>query len=298
MKFRIVHTTRYEYSQPVTLCHNEAHLRPRRSPGQRCAESLLQMEPRPVRQAERLDYFGNPCTLFSIQESHQVLQVIATSTVERAAPVISDGTGSPPWDTVTARLQAQVSDDLLAARHLVLPSPFVPLLPQLAEYAAESFPAQRPLFEAVRDLSTRIHRDFVYDSGFTTIATPLTEVFAERRGVCQDFAHLAISCLRSLGLPARYVSGYIETVPPPGQTQPQRGADASHAWFSVYDPEHGWTDFDPTNDQLVGERHVVTAWGRDYSDVAPLKGIIFGGGTHTVEVAVDMQRIEEKPDES
>jgi len=296
MKFQIVHTTRYEYSQPVTLCHNEAHLRPRQCPGQVCDTSVLTMEPAPIRQHERLDYFGNPCTVFSIQESHQTLVVTATSTVARSAIAApSSLPESLPWEEVGERLQERIDDERLEARHLVLPSPFVPLSPPLAEFALESFPAGRPLLDGVRDLSARIHRDFVYDSGFTTIATPISEVFAERRGVCQDFAHLAIACLRSLGLPARYVSGYIETVPPPGATQAQRGADASHAWFSVFDPTSGWVDFDPTNDQIVGTHHVVTAWGRDYSDVAPLKGIIFGGGTHTVDVAVDMKRIEDEP---
>jgi len=198
---------------------------------------------------------------------------------------------SPPWEAVRERVAADTTTPGLEARDFVLPSAFVPPDDAVWDYARASFPPGRPLLEAVRDLTRRIHQEFRYDPGFTTIVTPLAEVLAHRRGVCQDFAHLQIACLRSLGLPARYVSGYLETLPPPGKAKLQ-GADASHAWVSVYDPEQGWTDFDPTNDQLVGEQHITTAWGRDYGDVTPLKGIIFGGGEHTLEVAVDVERLE------
>lgn len=294
MRYRILHTTRYDYNQMVTLCHNEAHLRPRNVASQACEAWQLAISPAPARVHEHCDYFGNSTSVFAIQDSHQSLTVTATSTVQRwpvtAAPQLHE---SAPWEMARDELQNAVYESALEARHLTLPSLLVPCFPALAAYAKPSFPAGRPLLAAVQDLCGRIYRELTYDKGFTTVTTPLRTVLEERRGVCQDFAHLAIGCLRSLGLPARYVSGYIETLPPPGETHALRGADASHAWFAVFDPQHGWVDFDPTNDQIVGEQHVVLAWGRDYSDVAPLKGIIFGGGNHSLDVAVEMTRIEE-----
>jgi transglutaminase-like putative cysteine protease len=178
-----------------------------------------------------------------------------------------------------------------AARQFALDSACAGGAPDAAAYASPSFPPGRPILAAVRDLSSRIHREFRFDPESTTVATPVSDVLAQRHGVCQDFTHLAIACLRSLGLPARYVSGYLETHAPPGQPR-LRGADASHAWFSVYVPRRGWVDYDPTNDCLPTDRYVTTAWGRDYADVAPLKGVIFGGGVHTLDVAVDMSRCE------
>ena len=180
---------------------------------------------------------------------------------------------------------------VLEARQFRLESNFIEFGSGIMEYAAPSFAAGRPLLEAVHDLMQRIHRDFTYDPHFSNIATPLHQVLEHRRGVCQDFAHLAIACLRAQGLAARYVSGYLETLPPPGETK-QIGADASHAWFGVYVPYQGWVDFDPTNDQIPADRHITLAWGRDYADVAPLKGVVFGGGQgHHLEVAVDVERL-------
>jgi transglutaminase-like putative cysteine protease len=236
------------------------------------------------------DHFGNPVVYFALQEPHWSLEVVATAcvTVEAPAPDLS---ASIAWDALRTRLLADASPASLEARELLLDSPMVPLGPELAAYAAPSFPPGRPLLEAVHDFNRRLHREFVYEPNFTTVTTPVLEVLANRRGVCQDFAHVAIGCLRSLGVPARYVSGYIESVPPPGQA-PVRGAGASHAWLAVYDPNLGWVDFDPTNDQIVGEQHVTVAWGRDYGDVTPLKGVVFGGGAHTLDVAVELKRIE------
>jgi len=288
MTYRVVHTTRYRYSQPVTLCHNEAHLRPRSFGRQRCVDSRLSIEPAPAQRHERTDCFGNPVTYFAVQEPHDTLVVTATSTVELAPATPPDFDASQPWDTLAQRLARSISPGVLEARHLVLDSPMVISSPDLAAFAQRSLGAGRPLLAAVHDLSQQIHREFVYDPHFSTIATPLSEVLTLRRGVCQDFAHLAIGCLRSLGVPARYVSGYLQSVPPPGQPR-LVGADTSHAWFAAFDPDTGWVAFDPTNDQIVGEQHVTTAWGRDYSDVTPLKGVIFGGGAHTLEVAVDME---------
>ncbi len=290
MKYRVVHTTRYRYSQPVALCHNEAHLRPRSFGGQRCIDSRLLVEPTPAVVHERTDLFGNVVTYFAVQEPHDMLVVTASSSVELtpAAPP-RNIEAAVPWETIRLRLYSEPpTPAAVEARHLVLDSPMVVTSADLAAFASPSFSPGRPLLAAVYDLSQRIHREFAYDPHFSTIATPLSDVLRLRRGVCQDFAHLAIGCLRSLGLPARYVSGYLQSVPPPGQAR-LVGADTSHAWFAAFDPDEGWVDFDPTNDQIVSDQHVTTAWGRDYSDVTPLKGVVFGGGPHTLEVAVDME---------
>jgi len=289
MKYRIVHTTRYRYSQPVTLCHNEAHLRPRSFDRQRCTDSRLAVEPPPALVHERTDFFGNSVIYFAVQEAHDLLTVTATSHVDLCAPTaVSALEASPPWDALAAQLRYDASPAAIETRQLALDSPMVASGSDLAAFALPSFGPGRPLLAAVYDLNQRIHREFTYDPHFSTIATPLSEVLTLRRGVCQDFAHLAIGCLRSLGLPARYVSGYLQSMPPPGQPR-LRGADTSHAWFAAFDPHTGWVDFDPTNDQIVTDQHVTTAWGRDYSDVTPLKGVVFGGGAHTLEVAVDME---------
>jgi len=290
MRFLVVHETRYRYTQPVVLCHNEAHLRPRVCASQVCETSHVSIDPPPEVLHERSDYFGNPVLYFSVQQPHEELTVTATSQVRLVDPPwLPDPAATLPWDTVAARLAADSSAASLEARELVLESPMVPASADLANLAAPSFAPGRPLLDAVHALNQRLHREFVYDPHFTTIATPVAEVLAQRRGVCQDFADVAIGCLRALGVPARYVSGYIESVPPPGAPR-VRGADASHAWFSVYVPDVGWVDFDPTNDQVVGPHHITTAWGRDYGDVTPLKGVMFGGGFHTLDVSVDMQR--------
>lgn len=292
MKFRVVHSTRYDYAEPVSLGHNEAHLRPRSAPRQTCEESRIDIEPRPASLRERSDYFGNPVAYFALQEPHESLTVVATHVVAVEAPPLPADLGvSAPWDRLRERLEAETSTAVVEARELVLESPMVPLGPDLADYAAPSFPPGRPLLDGAYDFTRRMHREFVYEKNFTTVATPVFEVLAQRRGVCQDFAHVAVGCLRSLGIPARYVSGYIESAAPAGQTG-LRGADASHAWISVYDPDLGWVDFDPTNDQIVGARHVTIAWGRDYGDVTPLKGVVFGGGAHTLEVAVELTRLD------
>jgi len=296
MRFKIIHRTEYAYTNAVTLCYNEAHLQPRPCAEQIGESSTLHITPWPAHLHERVDYFGNPCTYFAVQQSHQNLIVEATSLVQVKRAPAPAAPSWMAWDQVRNRLLAENLDAFIEARQLVLDSPFVALSAELADYAAPSFQSGRPLLEAAGELCSRIYRDFVYDSSFSTLATPLIEVLQQRRGVCQDFAHLAIGCLRSMGVPARYVSGYIETMPPPGQ-QRLRGSDGSHAWFSVFDPLHGWVDLDPTNNQIAGDHHVVTAWGRDYSDVTPLKGIVFGGGTHTMTVSVDTIRLDDEPDD-
>lgn len=294
MRFRVHHVTRYRYEQPVSLCHSVAHLKPREQPGQRTRAAHIRVDPWPAVAREHLDFFGNRQSYFSIQQSHRALEVAATSEVEVTPRAVPDLSGSPPWERVVAELRESREPEALAARIFTLPSAYVPLDAAAADYARPSFAPGRPLLEAVSELMGRIYRELEYDPHFTTVATPLSEVLAHRRGVCQDFAHLALAGLRGLGLPARYVSGYLETLPPPGQPKLQ-GADASHAWFAVFLPRVGWIDFDPTNDQIPGEQHITTAVGRDFQDVTPLRGVFYGGGEHELEVAVDVDRIEPEP---
>jgi transglutaminase-like putative cysteine protease len=293
MKYRVVHKTEYFYSGTITQCHNLAHLRPRNLPGQQCLAHRLEIDPLPVDCSEFEDFFGNQVSYFSVQQPHRNLKVVAVSELR-----LDEEMGQLPlyndlaWDEVRAKLANPREVELRETRHYVLDSPLAATSPALASYAEKSFPDGRPLLEAVHDLMERVHREFTYDPGFTTISTPLSEVFASRRGVCQDFAHLAIACLRSLGLAARYVSGYLETLPAPGQEK-LKGADDSHAWFSVFLPEAGWMDFDPTNNQIPQYQHITTAWGRDFGDVTPLKGIIYGGDPgHRLQVAVDVERLD------
>jgi len=293
MKYRVTHRTDYFYSGTITQCHNIAHLRPRELPGQQCLGHRLEIEPPPVDHAEYEDFFGNRVNYFSIQQPHRQLTVLAISEIQLEAQVEQLSLYNDlAWDEVRARLANPREAELRENRHYVLDSPLACASPELANYAEASFPAGRPLLEAVRDLMQRVHAEFTYDPGYTTISTPLTEVLASRRGVCQDFAHLAIACLRSLGLAARYVSGYLETLPSPGQEKLQ-GADDSHAWFSVFLPEAGWMDFDPTNNQIPQYQHITTAWGRDFGDVTPLKGVFYGGDpAHRLQVAVDVERLD------
>ena len=289
--YHISHTTRYRYHEPVSLCHNEAHLLPRSLPHQLCLHSQLQIQPLPAVCHEREDFFGNRVSYFAVQEPHTLLEVTALSEVQIVPRDIPDLRSALAWEEVGPHLRHGLDPDVLEVRPFLLDSPLISTSQVLADYAAPSFSSSRTLLEATHDLMRRIHWEFIYDSEFTTIATPLNEVLEHRRGVCQDFAHLAIGCLRSLGLAARYVSGYLETLPPPDQ--PCRvDTAASHAWVSVYSPGQGWVDFDPTNDQIPTDRHITVAWGRDYSDVTPLKGTILGGGEHVLQVAVEVRRRE------
>ena len=291
MHYRVIHKTEYDYSETVGLSYNEARLLPRFTANQFCHATNLLVEPWPADYREHEDFFGNRVAYFSIREPHQRFVVTSTSEVQivpQAAQLnLSQGTA---WESVCLALRQQRDPQTLDALQYALDSPFVAADAELAAYAQASFPRCRPLLEAVHDLMGRIHTDFTYDPDFTTLATPLSTVLAHRRGVCQDFAHLAIGCLRAQGLAARYVSGYIETLPPPGQEK-LVGADASHAWFSVYVPELGWMDFDPTNNQIPVDQHIVVGWGRDYGDVNPLKGVIFGGGDHELNVSVDVRNL-------
>lgn len=291
MKYRVTHVTRYEYSESVSLCHNLAHLKLRLQPGQIDITSQVRIDPVPAVTREFRDYFGNQVNYFAVQQAHQQLIITAINEVNIIAmrqPLIT--TVDRSWDSVNTYLEKDTSDQLLEARLFTLDSPFIKNSDILRDYALPSFSFGRPFLDGVVELMQRIHTDFTYDPHSTDIATPMEEVLKNCRGVCQDFAHLGIGCLRSLGLPARYVSGYLETLPPPG-TPKLRGADASHAWFSVYSPEIGWIDFDPTNNVIPAEQHITTAVGRDFSDVTPVKGILYGGGEHKLSVAVDVERL-------
>ena len=290
MNYKITHKTEYSYMHPVNLCYNEARLTPRNFDYQDCTDSQFVVEPEPKECRERQDFFGNTVYYFTIQQPHNQLTVTVTSRVDVTGRERQRNFAEHlSWEAAYQELHTDVDPEILEVRQYILNSPMIPVMPELRVYAEQSFLKDRPLFDAVEDLSTRLYTDFTYDPDFTTIATPLDDVIKHRRGVCQDFAHLGIGCLRALGFAARYVSGYIETEPPP-DTEPLSGADASHAWFSVYLPQLGWVDFDPTNNQMPAEQHITLAWGRDYADVTPLKGVVFGSGTHALSVAVDCKR--------
>lgn len=288
--YRIRHVTRYDYTDPVTLCQNLAHLKPREWPTQHCERSLLRISPRPAVIEERLDYFGNPATYFTVQEPHRSLVIHATHRIIVDPAPVADPGSFPTWEAIREELQWNRQQTWLEAYQYVFNSPYSSAHPELAEFARESFTPGRPILEAALDLTRRIHTGFQYDSRATQVSTPVMEVFEHRRGVCQDFAHLEIACLRSIGLAARYVSGYLSTVPPPGKAR-LIGADATHAWISLFCGEAGWIDLDPTNDTIPSDRHILLACGRDYDDVSPVKGVILGGGRHTVTVSVDVEPV-------
>ncbi|ESQ14118.1 MAG TPA: transglutaminase family protein [Chromatiaceae bacterium] len=295
MRYRISHVTRYTYGDPVSLCHSIAHLKPRETPFQQCNSSQVRVLPWPSVSREHRDIFGNQVNYFSIQQSHSALEVSAVSEVKVHHPWQPDLAQTPAWEQVRDQLTEKRDRANIAARIFTMPSPAIPQDASALDYAKLSFTPGRPILEAAYDLMNRIFAEFEYDPNFTTVATPLADALAHRRGVCQDFAHVGIACLRGLGLPARYVSGYLETLPPPGQPK-LRGADASHAWFSVFVPgltqTGGWVDFDPTNDCLIHEQHVTTAVGRDYQDVTPVRGVFYGGGEHQLAVSVDVDRLD------
>ena len=287
VKYEVVHTTEYDYSESVAVSHHMARLAPRVQPHQQRLHHELQIEPTPAVMTTHTDYFGNAVTYFAMQGAHKHLTVRARSRVALQATSQPAPSDTPPWETVADRTGLP-----LEALDFLFDSALVPAGPQLAAYARAAFPPGRPLLDAVLELTRRIHDEFTFDREATTVATPLTDVFKSRRGVCQDFARLEIACLRSLGLPARYISGYLETVPPADSSR-LLGADASHAWLAVYCPEAGWIPVDPTNNLLPSVAHVTVAWGRDYNDVSPIHGVILGGGNHTLRVNVDVVRLPE-----
>jgi len=286
MIFRVLHTTTYVYSDPVSISFHEAVLTPRPTARQTVLKTELAIDPQVQNLTARLDYFDNVVTRFTVAGEHRKLVVEAESLLGIGAGEARDWSVGPPLETVAAQVRRYDTEEDLAAYEYCFASPHAPRVPSLAAYGRVSFPSGRPFLDGVSDLMQRIKREFRYDTTVTTISTPAEEVLANKHGVCQDFAHVMIGCLRSLGAPARYVSGYL--VPRPGVV----GAQASHAWISAYCPRSGWVDFDPTNGAVVSAGHLTVAWGRDYSDVSPLHGVILGGGKHTVEVAVKVTRAE------
>jgi transglutaminase-like putative cysteine protease len=285
MLYRITHSTRYRYPVPVSQCFNEAHLTPRALPGQRVREHWLQVNPLPAFLQNRIDYFGNAVSTFAIFEKHDRLAAVASSVVEvepRGGGIFT----SPAWEEVRDLLARPLNPDFIAASEFIFDSPYISALTELQEYARPTFMPGRPLLSALEELTRRIHDEFKYQPRSTSIDTPLLEVLHNRQGVCQDFAHLMIGALRSLRLSARYVSGYIRGGPR------FQGAAASHAWVSVFDPQNGWLSFDPTNNLVPSDAHITLAWGRDYGDVTPVKGLTLGGGGQSVEVEVRVQPLE------
>jgi transglutaminase-like putative cysteine protease len=291
VKLRVVHRTVYSYGEMVTTSRHEARLSPREHEHQHTVAHSVEILPKPALRRRRFDYFGNRALHFCLDEPHRALEVVSTSVVEVQPPLLPPLERTVAWERVRDRLRVDRKRDVLDAYEMTFASPFVPAMGALGDYAVPSFPAGRPVLEAVRDLVGRIHRDFVYDPRATEVSTPLQQVLETRRGVCQDFAHLAIGCLRAVGLAGRYVSGYLLTRPPPGKPK-MVGADASHAWIATWVPELGWIDFDPTNDLIPGEEHVTIGHGRDFSDVTPIRGVILGGGAHTLQVSVDVTPID------
>jgi transglutaminase-like putative cysteine protease len=291
VRYRISHTTKYDYADQVSQGYNIAYLIPRDCRGQRVVYSDIRIQPIPATRIRREDYYGNVVCYFSVEKPHRTLEVTVESEIEIAPSETRLLASGITCAEVLKTLKESRALSDIQATEFCFDSPMLTSSEALAEFGRDLFTPERPFFEAVSALNSRIFNEFQYDPGFSTVATPLAEVVKNRRGVCQDFAHLAIAVLRSLGYASRYVSGYLETLPPPGQ-QKMQGADASHAWFSVYIPGDDWHDFDPTNDVMPADQHITTGWGRDYSDVTPLKGIVFGGGAdQRLTVAVDVERM-------
>lgn len=295
MIYRVRHLTHYEYEKPVTLCYNQTHLLLRDTHYQTCLSSIIQIKPLQNQGQQRADYFGNQAYYFSLEKPHTELVVDVQSEILVHESKYSRALGldldiGTTCGQALLQLKQSLDINVLEAREYVLDSPMIRASKPLQEYAQSLFLSDRPLLSAVRELTHKIYEEFTYDPESTNIATPLADVLREKRGVCQDFAHFAIGCLRSMGFAARYVSGYLETLPPPGQEK-LVGSDASHAWFAVYSPGEGWFEFDPTNDNMPAEHHITTAWGRDYGDVSPIKGVFFDGGkSQKLTVSVDVNR--------
>nr|WP_321467367.1 transglutaminase family protein [uncultured Desulfobulbus sp.] len=291
MKYRVTHTTAYHYSEPASLSQNELYLTPRTSSRQQVLQTHLNFVPQPQYLHQRIDYFGNVAHVLMIEQPHSELALTATCIVRTSRSQKIEPEATLPWEEVVRRLETHRFYEDLDAYQFSFASPMILLTPDIEAYARASFPPGVHILEGGMDLMHRIFNECAYDKAASTVDTPVDQVLAHKKGVCQDFSHLAIACFRSLGLAARYVSGYLETLPPPGKPK-MVGADASHAWVSLYVPDEGWVDLDPTNDLIPGEMHITLAWGRDYSDVAPVKGVVMGGGLHTLAVEVDVARME------
>ena len=294
MEYLVRHRTTYRYLQDVSHSWHLAHLRPRATPFQSVQQSSVSLSLEAASRILRQDYFDNPCEWISIDQPHAQLEILAQSHVTVEAPPERASRDSLAWEETRARLEDSQDDEARDAVQYLFDSPMTRVHSDVASYGAASFPPGRPVLSGAMELMNRIHKDFRYDTSVTDVSTPLDKVFEMRAGVCQDLAHVAIAAMRAVGLPARYVSGYLLTTPPPGRPR-LLGADASHAWFSVWAQPFGWVDLDPTNDLVVGDHHVTASWGRDYSDVAPVAGIILGGHEHVVDVGVDVLPVGQAP---
>ena len=294
MLLHVVHETRYDYVPAVKTAQHMAHLKPAHNGHQQLLSHRLDVSPTPAQHSEATDVYGNTSAFFSLKARHEQLKVVAESLVATSEPPAVDSAMS--WEEVRERLRYHRSAAYDPAAEFVFASPNVPRHANFLDYARPSFGADRPLYDAAHDLMQRIHADFEYEPEATDVSTPVLEAFEMRRGVCQDFAHIMLACLRSLGLPARYVSGYLLTEPPPGKAR-LVGADASHAWASIYLPaDEGrgrWADLDPTNNRAPGDDYVTLATGRDYSDVSPIRGVLHGGANHKLRVAVTVTPVEQ-----
>ena len=294
MTYNITHATNYYYSNSVSLCHNLTHLAARTCSWQTCLRSELQLSSPPAVSITRTDYFGNTVTFFTVQEPHKKLEITAINEVQVHPRPTPEPSKTWPWERAVDFLRTPRDAETLDVYQFVFDSHYIQRDPALAAYGALSFLPSRPLLDAVLDLTRRIFTEFIFDPGADSFDTLPHELLVGRRGVCQDFAHFQVGCLRSLGLAARYVSGYLLTNPPPGEAR-LVGADMSHAWASVFCPGFGWIDVDPTNNVIPQEKHITLAWGRDYDDVSPIKGVILGGGRHSVSVGVDVAVPQETP---
>ncbi|MGF2412223.1 transglutaminase family protein [Ferruginibacter sp.] len=289
MLYSISHTTTYMYHEQVSLCHNIAMLSPRNTNTQICQSSNIFISPLPEVLESHTDFFGNKAIYFVVEQEHDTLSVTVTSLVEKIPAPFTTNINTISWEAVRDLLQSFTGNYIEEKQFTAVTDITAPTT-AISNYAAESFAAGQSLFKAVYNLMQRIYTDFEFTPGFTTISTPLSTVMKERKGVCQDFAHLAISCLHAMGLSAKYVSGYIETLAPEGKEK-LAGVDASHAWFSVFIPEMGWVDFDPTNNKIPDEQYITVGWGRDYFDIVPLKGVIMSSSSHEMMVSVDVRRV-------
>jgi transglutaminase-like putative cysteine protease len=286
-RYRISHRTTYSYDDDVTDSLGIAYLVPRELPWQHVTGTELTLQPEPGDRSDDLDYYGNTATYFQVTEPHRVLDVLAVSEVEARCPQHDAAALAAPWESARPAERPDVPD-AWQAQDFAIASSLASQTPAAHAYAAESLRPGRSVGEAVEEVMHRVHADFAYDKTATTVTTTVDDIFTKRAGVCQDFAHLTLACLRSHGLAVRYVSGYLATTPPPGKERIV-GADATHAWAAVWIPGDGWLALDPTNDQLVNDRYVTVAWGRDYADVPPVKGVIFTDAkTSTLRVEVDV----------
>lgn len=289
MLYSVTHTTTYNYHELVSLCHNIAMLSPRDTATQICRSSNIFISPLPEILDSHTDFFGNTAIYFVVEQEHDTLSVTVNSVIEKIPLQANAPISNISWEAVRNMIQNSTGQymaekQFTAATNITAPSPAI------SNYAAASFTEGRSLFKAVYHLMQRIYTEFKFTPGFSTTSTPLSAVMEERKGVCQDFAHLGIACMHAMGLPAKYISGYMETLAPEGKEK-LTGVDASHAWFAVFIPEMGWVDFDPTNNKIPDEQYITVGWGRDYFDVVPLKGVIMSSSTHEMSVAVDVRRI-------